>query len=116
MVPYFARRIAMPSWWRTVDANGEQRTRVTANFHKFYGDTALYGNTAALMCGYAYFGAEHILFGTDMPLGGGEDLGGGFFCTQDTISSIEQMDVPVVDKEKIFSNNAKKLFRMEPTR
>lgn len=116
MVPYFARRIAMPSWWRTVDANGEQRTRVTANFHKFYGDTALYGNTAALMCGYAYFGAEHILFGTDMPLGGGEDLGGGFFCTQDTISSIEQMDVPLVDKEKIFSDNAKRLLRMQPTR
>ena len=116
MVPYFARRIAMPSWWMTVNANGEKRTRVAANFHKFYGDTALYGNTAALMCGYAYFGADHILFGTDMPLGGGEDCGGGFLCTQDTIQSIEQMDISPLDKENIFENNARRVMRLQPTK
>ena len=69
MVPFFARRIAMPSWWRAVNAVGEERTRVAANFHKFYGDTALYGNTSALMCGYDYFGADHIVFGTDTATG-----------------------------------------------
>jgi predicted TIM-barrel fold metal-dependent hydrolase len=25
------------------------------------------GNTAALMCGYALFGADHMLFGSDYP-------------------------------------------------
>jgi predicted TIM-barrel fold metal-dependent hydrolase len=116
MVPYFAGRIAMPSWWRAVQATGEQRTRVEANFHKFYADTALYGNTAALMCGYAYFGPDHLVFGTDTPLGHAEDLGGGFLCTHDTIRSIEHMDIPPDDKEKIFEDNARRLMRMQPIR
>ena len=68
------------------------------------------------MCGYAYFGADHILFGTDMPLGGGEDCGGGFLCTQDTIQSIEQMDISPLDKENIFENNARRVMRLQPTK
>ena len=42
-----------------------QRVRI-ANLRKFYNDTAVYGSTAALMCGYDYFGVEHILFGTEI--------------------------------------------------
>ncbi len=113
MVPFFARRIAMPSWVMAVTAMGERRTRVVANFRKFYGDTAVYGNSAALMCGHAYFGADHLLFGTDMPLGEGESRA-GFRCTLETIRSIEQMDVPATDKDKIFEDNAKRLLRLEP--
>ena len=44
---------------------------------KFYADTAVYGNTGALTCGHAFFGADHLLFGTDMPLGTGK-TGTGF--------------------------------------
>ena len=36
-------------------------------FKKFYADTAIYGNTAGLMCSYDFFGPDHLLFGTDMP-------------------------------------------------
>ena len=112
MIPFFSRRIAMSGWGREV--LGEKRTRVVANFRKFYVDTAVYGNSSALMCGYAYFGADHIVFGTDTPLGGGADSSGGYRCTQDTIRSIEKMDIPTVDKEKIFEDNAKRLLRLEP--
>ena len=76
---------------------GEQRKRIVANFHKFYADTAIYGNTSALMCGYAYFGVDHIVFGTDTPLGGNADSSGGYLCTQDTIESIEEMKIPDID-------------------
>ena len=112
MVPFFERRLVCPSWRNAVTVTGEQKTRIAQNFRKFYADTALYGNSAALMCGYAYFGADHLLFGTDMPLGGGESSG-GYRCTLDTIRSIEQMEVSAMDKYKIFEDNAKRLLIIE---
>ncbi|MCL5961398.1 MAG: amidohydrolase family protein [Chloroflexi bacterium] len=95
MVPFFERRIH-------VGYEVEQ-------FHKFYNDTAVYGNTAALMCGYAFFGADHLLFGTDAPLG---TVRQGYGNTLGTIRSIERMDVPEVDKDKIFEGNAMRLLRL----
>jgi aminocarboxymuconate-semialdehyde decarboxylase len=110
MVPFFSKRIAMSGWARGM--LGEQRKRIVANFHKFYADTAIYGNTSALMCGYAYFGVDHIVFGTDTPLGGNADSSGGYLCTQETIESIEEMMIPDVDKDKIFEDNAKRLLNL----
>ena len=69
-----------------------------ANFRKFYADTAVYGNSAALMFGYDYFGADHLLFGIDTPLGGGTDSLGNYRCTEDHIRSIEKMDIREADK------------------
>ena len=118
MVPFFARRIAMPGWEKGVERatgkiiTGEKKSRVLANYRKFYADTAVYGNSSALMCGYAYFGADHLLFGTDMPLGGGESVG-GYRCTFETIRSIEEMNISEEEKDKIFEDNAKRLLRLE---
>jgi aminocarboxymuconate-semialdehyde decarboxylase len=72
----------------------------------FYADTALNGNTSALMCAYNFFGAEHILFGTDMPY----DIGNGDVSISKTIGAIEAMDISEEDKKKIFEGNAKKLL------
>ncbi len=76
------------------------------HFRKFYTDSATYGNTPALMCGYAFFGADHILFGTDSPLGPKYGLTAG------TIDSVERMNIPDIDKEKIFLQNAVKLLKI----
>ena len=76
----------------------------------FYNDTALYGNTAALMCGYAWFGSDRLLFGTDMPLGASKT--GSYGRTLDTIESIERMDITEADREKIFSGNARRLLKL----
>lgn len=76
------------------------------HLRKFYGDTAVSGSTAALMCGYAFFGADQILFGTDAPLGPPGGL------TLETIRSVERMDIPDTDKDKIFERNAVKLLRV----
>ena len=76
------------------------------HFRKLYNDTAVYGNTPALNCAYSFFGAEHLLFGTDAPLGPQYGL------TAQTIASIERMDITDVEREKIFSQNTIKLLKI----
>ena len=96
MVPACARRIMI---WVNIE-----------HMRKFYNDTAVYGNTPGLMCGYAFFGGDHLLFGTDMPLG--STSSGGYGRTLETIRSIEEMDIPALDKNKIFEDNAKQLLNL----
>jgi hypothetical protein len=69
-------------------------------------DTALYGNTSALQCAYDYYGADHMLFGTDAP------LGPRWGMIEGTIQSIERMTISDLEKEKIFSKNAIEIFKM----
>lgn len=78
-------------------------------YKMFYADTMLDGNIPALMCAYSFFGADHLLLGTDMPLG---DSQRGFINTQRIISSIEQMAISDLDKKKIFEDNARRLLRL----
>ena len=102
LVPYFENRI---KWLAPLQADRYIRN-MEEHFRKFYNDTAVYGNTSALMCGYGFFGAEHLLFGTDAP------LGPGFGLTMVTIQSVERMSIPDSDKEKIFLQNAINLLRL----
>ena len=81
--------------------------RDTEDIHHFYGDTALIDTVGPLMCGYSFFGADHLLFGTDTPLGRAHGYG-----IRKTIRAIEQMDIPAIDKEKIFEGNALRLLRI----
>ncbi len=102
MVPFFEKRIKwalslVPGLYPTIKHPEE-------HFRKFYVDTAVYGSTAALMCGYAFFGAGHLLYGTDAP------LGPKFGLTGETMSSIERMDVSDEEKERIFFRNAMDLL------
>ena len=78
-------------------------------FKNFYVDTALYGNTPGLMSAFDYYGADHMLFGTDAPLGGvpGSGCHGN---TDETIIAIEEMAISDADKKKIFHDNAVKLL------
>jgi predicted TIM-barrel fold metal-dependent hydrolase len=78
--------------------------RIHGDFRKFYVDTALYGSTPGLMCAYAYYGADHMLFGTDAPLGPN--------MVDETIASIGRMSISDGDKEKILKRNAVDLFRL----
>jgi predicted TIM-barrel fold metal-dependent hydrolase len=102
MVPFFEKRI---KWvlslvpWLYPDLKHPEE-----HFRKFYTDTAVYGNTAALMCGYAFFGARHILYGTDAP------LGPKFGMTGETAESIERMTIPDEEKARIFFYNASDLL------
>ncbi len=114
MVPYFAQRIEMhedASKTRLGTKSEHHLIRKPLDYYRmFYNDTALQGNTVALMCGYAFFGAEHILFGTDMPMPMGNQ--NSYIVLRATIRSIEEMDIPDSDKKKIFADNAIKLMHL----
>jgi uncharacterized protein len=84
----------------------ERRLSNVDLFKKFYCDTATYGSTAPLMCAYSFFGPDHMLFGTDTP------LGPKFGCTLDVQESVERMTISVEDKEKIFLRNAVRLLKI----
>jgi aminocarboxymuconate-semialdehyde decarboxylase len=60
------------------------------------------------MCAYNFFGADHLLFGTDAPF----DAQLGDYGTKRTIQAVEQMAISEEDKKKIFESNARKLLRL----
>jgi len=111
MIPYFEKRIEVLSDFdlrMSCKRDHYLTKRVVDYYRMFYNDTAVYGSTPALMCGYAFFGAEHILFGTDFPY----DNQGGFRYIRETIHSVEEMSISDSDKRKIFEENAKELLRL----
>jgi predicted TIM-barrel fold metal-dependent hydrolase len=113
MVPYYAERIIefthhMEIWGREEEQHG-LRVDPIDYFRKIYADTALYGNRSALMCAYDFFGADQIIFGTDMPLGD-TDFGNRNYYK--TIEAIEGMDITESERKKIYEDNARRIMRL----
>jgi aminocarboxymuconate-semialdehyde decarboxylase len=77
-------------------------------FRMFYGDTALFGAAHAMECGLAFFGADHVLFGTDMPFD--PERGPGFI--RETIAAMERMRATPEEKAKIYEGNARRMLRL----
>ena len=75
-------------------------------YRMFYADTALYGSPAALECGVAFFGADHVLFGSDMPF----DLEGGARYIRQTLGAIDEMRIGAADKQRMLRSNAQQLL------
>lgn len=114
MVPFFADRIEELShlWERGLARKGERSvlTRGVIDYFKlFYADTALYGNPSALMCGYHFFGADHLLFAADFPLG---DTEAGAKNLRKTVSAIEEMDITKAERKQIYEDNASNLMHL----
>lgn len=112
MIPFLSKRI--PSF---IDFSATRlKNKILENisgqpmdyFKRFYADTAIYGNTAGLMCCYDFFGARHLVFGTDMPY----DSQFGQKLTGETIKSIEEMDISVAEKKMVFEDNARELLHL----
>ena len=106
MVPHFAGRLASP----LEDPDREAiMAGLTAEpleyFRRFFTDTALFGATHAVRCAVEFFGPEHVLFGTDMPLGGPA-------VVADTIADIEALGLPDADTTAIFCGNARRVLRI----
>jgi predicted TIM-barrel fold metal-dependent hydrolase len=112
MVPYFATRIIAQCDYDEMRRNEPYAQGLTKHpieyFRMFYNDTALNGNAPALMCAYSFFGAKHLLFGTDMPM----DNRMGHSSVNDTIKAIEEMSIPDSEKKIIFEENARMLLRL----
>ncbi len=103
MIPFFYKRIPQPA------PPGAKLNRPSLEYFKsFYTDTVLGGNTPALMCGYVFFGADKILFGTDYPYPGAS----GDVAVADVIRSVESMNVGREEKAKMFSGNARQILKL----
>ena len=113
MVPFYAERIIQ---FTQLMENGREgryelglKRDVIEYYKMFYADTAIYGNPSALMCGFAFFGADHLLFGVDFPLGDTEQGNRNY---RQTINAIEQMDITEAERKKIYEDNARSLMRL----
>jgi predicted TIM-barrel fold metal-dependent hydrolase len=115
MVPYYEQRIVQHYGQTKLKYHdyGEYMkglTKPPIEYYKmFYNDTAIHGNTPALMLAYHFFGADHIVFGADMPLG---DPNFGARSYRQTINAIEAMEITDNEKNMIFVDNALKLLRI----
>ena len=114
MVPFYAERIRQFSQFSDLRREGITdrpwlKKDAIDYFRMFYADTAIYGNPTALMCGHAFYGPDHLVFGIDFPLG---DTENGDRNYRQTINAIEQMDITEEDRKKIYEDNARKLMRL----
>jgi predicted TIM-barrel fold metal-dependent hydrolase len=115
MVPYFKQRIYQHYGQASLGSDARSAyvrtlSKPPLEYYKmFYNDTAIHGNTYALMCAYDLCGADHLVFGADMPLG---DYYFGFRSYRQTINAIEAMNITPEEKKKIFVDNAVSLLRI----
>ena len=95
MVPFFAGRVEriLPP---------EQ----AADFRRFYVDTAILGNPSALRLAVDYYGADHVLFGTDAPLG---ILPAG--ATREILAAIDEIGLADADRHAVLEGNYHTLLK-----
>jgi len=110
MLPSFYKRASLiPPGVRTGDVKELARSPVEY-FRRFYADTVMGGNTAALMAGYSFFGADHLLFASDYPYPGGAAQ--SFQALEGVIKSVEEMPISDGEKAGIFYKNARMLLKL----
>ena len=101
MVPHFSARLAMGPGYRQVK---DSLPRAPLDyFRRIYADTALFGASHAVDCVLEFFGAEHVVFGTDTPLGPTDAI-------EKTIADLNASRVSEADRSRVFSGNAERLF------
>jgi aminocarboxymuconate-semialdehyde decarboxylase len=69
--------------------------------HSFYADTAVFGGVPATHCGFAFYDPDKIVFASDCPF----DPEKGTMYTRETLRILEGIDMPTVQKEKIWHGN-----------
>lgn len=76
---------------------------------RFYADTASFGSREAIECGRSFFGAERLLFASDMPF----DPGRGPDYIRSTLAAIEGMQLSADERQLMLADNARRLFKIE---
>jgi aminocarboxymuconate-semialdehyde decarboxylase len=106
MFPFFARRIEQ-NFNRFL--KDEQSRNITEYWENLYGDTATDGTVGSYACGYAFFGPDRMMYGSDYPFGAeaGEDF------IRSNLAGVKAMGIPSEDKEKILGGNARKLLKIK---
>ncbi len=109
MIPYFDGRVGAGLDVLGARTTGEDYSNVLPSlkrphldyFKEFYGDTAMFGGKYGIPCGLDFFGADHIVFATDTPLG----------PIAPTIEVIDRLDIDEAARRKIYVGNAEKLIK-----
>jgi len=104
MVPHFSARLAMGPGYRQVKDTLPRPP--LEYFRRIHGDTALFGARHAVQCVIDFFGAGHVLFGTDMPLGPPDAI-------EKTIADIERCDLDDDARAAVFAGNARRLLAIQ---
>ncbi|TMC09283.1 MAG: hypothetical protein E6J41_11055 [Chloroflexi bacterium] len=101
MVPHFSARLSMgPGYRQTRDTLPRPALDY---FRRFYADTALFGAPHAVRCVLDFFGPDHVLFGTDTPLGPPEAIDA-------TIADLDAAGLPEADRAAVYAGNARRLL------
>lgn len=104
-IPFFVRRIEQ-------NFNNFLRDKlprhISAYWGNIYGDTAVDGTAGAFPCGYAFFGSDRMMYGSDYPFGAeaGEDF------IRENLAGVKAMPIPEDEKRKILRENAKKMLKI----
>jgi predicted TIM-barrel fold metal-dependent hydrolase len=75
------------------------------HFRRFYADTATFGSRAAIECGKSFFGANRLVFATDMPFD--PEQGPGYI--RSTLQAIAELELDSAEREQILAGNARRL-------
>lgn len=105
MIPFFARRIEQNF---NAFLKDKLPRHITEYWGNLYGDTATDGTLGSYSCGYAFFGPDRMMYGSDYPFGveAGEDF------IRSNLTGVKSMNISSEDKEKILGGNAKKLLKI----
>jgi len=109
MIPYFDGRVGPGLDVLGARTTGEDYSKVLPSlkrphldyFKEFYGDTAMFGGKYGIPCGLDFFGADHIVFATDTPLG----------PIAPTIAVIDGLNIDDAARRKIYVGNAERLVK-----
>jgi uncharacterized protein len=106
MLPYFWRRIESTFNRHLSDKLPRHISEYWANI---YGDTAVDGTIASYPCGYAFFGPDRLMYGSDYPFG----VEAGEAYIRDNLTGVKALNLPSAEMEKILSGNARRLFHIK---
>src|SRR3954471_22555427 len=117
MVPFLSHRVGygMDQFGaRTSDEDYEglrkrMKKRPVDYFKLFYNDTSINGWASGIRCGLDFFGADHVLFGTDCPF----DPEGGPLFIRETMKAFDKLKLKDGDRRKLYFGNAVNLLRLE---
>ena len=112
MIPYYDGRVGPGLKVLGARTSDEDYSKVLPSLKRphmdymrdYYADTAMFGGGVhALRCGLEFFGAEHVVFATDAPLG----------PIPPTLKTINELKLAPADERKLFCGNAEKLLKMK---
>jgi aminocarboxymuconate-semialdehyde decarboxylase len=104
MLPHFAGRLDTIQADDQIEAF-ERMGDPMPYFKRFYADTAFFGAAHALRSSFEFFGVDHVLFGTDMPLGGPDVIPA-------TLADVRTLELSEADAAKVLAGNAQRLLRL----